>query len=537
MTTPETIAKSRRATALRKVDRLQRRIVAAHRRFLADVLSAGASHPALVYGGYMPRKPIDDALRELRQRLLLLTRPAMVELVNDGHQTGKAMIAAGMKNHGRGRQQESVQEVWTPEDREKYKREYVKKRRESHAASVKAKRTNKPEDHAEASRAHKDTADAARKAGMPNRAARHELVARGHEASGTSITNRLAMGTRSPEFKAWFGDWEAASLSNSIRSVRGSDQARQAAKAFLNKPLKNHDSGLVATVSGESLGKMLSKSAFARSVSPLAHMQAVANLDKLFPLSLKRQTRQPNEGTAVVQQMHHFEVPMPFGKEVLSVKILAKEFTDPRHGTRLYLVRAVEIEKPASIGGITTSPKAMPASVPPAGFSHKLTTMIAAVKGEGTSKVVDTQGKPLVVYHGTNSRQDFHRFMGGQPQQGFSNVTGQGFYFTDSAERAHSYAEGPRSTPGSRKNDWSGHDQRIMPVYLNIRNPMVVDAQGKSWRETMKDIVDKAKGAGHDGVIVRNCRDPGAGQASEVGRAGGLKDYEGPLSTDYTSTT
>jgi len=155
----------------------------------------------------------------------------------------------------------------------------------------------------------------------------------------------------------------------------------------------------------------------------------------------------------------------------------------------------------------------------------------------GDSKVVDENGKPLVVYHGTNSREEINQFTAGKPRQGFSNVTGEGFYFTENTDRAWSYAEGPRPTPGSRMNDWSGEDQRIIPVYLSIKNPLSVDGEGKSWREVMPGIVDRAKELGHDGVIVKNVRDPGSGSVSNAGREVGLQDFEGPLSTDYTSTT
>jgi hypothetical protein len=104
---------------------------------------------------------------------------------------------------------------------------------------------------------------------------------------------------------------------NRLRPVAGSQQARQAAKTFLNQPLTNADSGIVATVSGESLRKMLSKSAWSRSVTPQAHMRAVGNLDTLFTLALLRQSRPDRGGDPNIRAMHHFDVPMPFQGQVL----------------------------------------------------------------------------------------------------------------------------------------------------------------------------------------------------------------------------
>lgn len=74
----------------------------------------------------------------------------------------------------------------------------------------------------------------------------------------------------------------------------------------------------------------------------------------------------------------------------------------------------------------------------------------------GDSKVVDENGDPLVVYHGTG--EDFSAFS----EEFYGEATGigdlgEGFYFTDQAEVASSFAGA--ITPS------------VIPVYLNIRNP------------------------------------------------------------------
>lgn len=70
----------------------------------------------------------------------------------------------------------------------------------------------------------------------------------------------------------------------------------------------------------------------------------------------------------------------------------------------------------------------------------------------GDSKVVDEQGRPLVVYHGTNA--EFDTFLK-EKQKGV--FLGKAFYFTDSLEAANTYAEGRAEKGGKAK---------IMPVYL-----------------------------------------------------------------------
>jgi hypothetical protein len=45
--------------------------------------------------------------------------------------------------------------------------------------------------------------------------------------------------------------------------------------------------------------------------------------------------------------------------------------------------------------------------------------------------------------------------------------------------------------------------------YLEFNNPMEYDFKGKAWREeTYKSIIDEAKAKGHDGLILKNTRDP-----------------------------
>lgn len=190
--------------------------------------------------------------------------------------------------------------------------------------------------------------------------------------------------TETPEFKKWASDIEKANLFSDMRYARGSDRARDMASQFIDEPLKNLDSGIVATVSGASLSKMLSESAYGRSISPQAHMQAVANLDKLFQASAIRLSRDDRKGDENIKGLHHFEVPMKFDDEILNVKIMAKEFVRKERGTRLYLVQAIEIGKPASYGEGLTSTQEMssPVAAPPAGFNEKIAHLMEIVKGQ-----------------------------------------------------------------------------------------------------------------------------------------------------------
>lgn len=80
------------------------------------------------------------------------------------------------------------------------------------------------------------------------------------------------------------------------------------------------------------------------------------------------------------------------------------------------------------------------------------------------SKVVDENGEPLVVYHGTNA--EFTVFDNSK-----NDFSYKGFYFTDSKEMAGSY-----------KGDI------LMATFLNIRDYYKVNAEGKNWNNISTSI-------------------------------------------------
>lgn len=82
----------------------------------------------------------------------------------------------------------------------------------------------------------------------------------------------------------------------------------------------------------------------------------------------------------------------------------------------------------------------------------------------GDSKVVDAEGRPLVVYHGTKADFDTFRLdKFGQTDGGWAGV---GFYFAPSPEEASIYASSLASPYASSTG------ANVMPVYLSASNPL-----------------------------------------------------------------
>jgi len=99
------------------------------------------------------------------------------------------------------------------------------------------------------------------------------------------------------------------------------------------------------------------------------------------------------------------------------------------------------------------------------------------------SKVVDVNGEPMVVYHGTT--EDFSVFLGGS-------------YFTDDYMNADGYASG----------------EIVLETFLNIKKPLVINARGRKWDNlknkygnSTREIVSKIDEAKYDGIIFNNVND------------------------------
>lgn len=93
---------------------------------------------------------------------------------------------------------------------------------------------------------------------------------------------------------------------------------------------------------------------------------------------------------------------------------------------------------------------------------------------DNASKVVDENGEPMVVYHGTNN--EFNIFEVGH------GTKGKGFFFTDSKEMAESYGE------------------NVKEVFLNIRDSYEIDGNGRNWNDIVinlsksnNDLIKKIK--------------------------------------------
>lgn len=116
----------------------------------------------------------------------------------------------------------------------------------------------------------------------------------------------------------------------------------------------------------------------------------------------------------------------------------------------------------------------------------------------GDSKVVDKNGKPLVVYHGSDAVFEKFEIRGGKP---FEQSIAEGAYFSSSKAVAQTYSD------------------NLYPVYLKMENPATYYAEGQSYNDIMvalNSYIYSAQRDGNDGVIIKDIRDDANGKGRKA---------------------
>ena len=134
------------------------------------------------------------------------------------------------------------------------------------------------------------------------------------------------------------------------------DEAREAVKPLLGKPLKNDATGLEATVSRRTLDKMASEKAHKKSSSAQDHALAIANIDHLFANAVLNNSYDDIRGEPTIKRIHRFVAPLITPDGVRAVKMTVKETTHPDTPNPLYSIEAIDLvksERPSHLSEIS----------------------------------------------------------------------------------------------------------------------------------------------------------------------------------------
>ena len=117
------------------------------------------------------------------------------------------------------------------------------------------------------------------------------------------------------------------------------------------------------------------------------------------------------------------------------------------------------------------------------------------------SKVVDAQGKPLKLFHGTSKDQDFRAF----------KMPRNGVWFTTDPKSASDYAA-DNDSQGYKMDGWEYKKthtaSRVIPCFVKMLNPLVVDAwperlqYATNYKKAQAEWFDLLRAKRYDGVIA-----------------------------------
>lgn len=274
----------------------------------------------------------------------------------------------------------------------------------------------------------------------------------------TKLTERQWVQVRTPNFKRWFGDWEKAGIRERLE---GQEPLAVEAKYNATSPKERRDIALEFFPENVVVQKPVGDVVISRRSirSSFSHGSTDVKLDvmpylaEILEKSEYIDTLQDFDGSDV--QNHYFATRITHGNQGKLVFMRARKM--PGRGNQLY-VHDVFVEEEIKQKDRNNVSKS--------GYSQKtvgqlrgsdlyksILQEIYSTDNESVSKVVDSNGEPRVVYHGTN--EDYNAFDDSLigSNTGNEGHAGRGFYFADTAYEASYYGN------------------YVMPVFLNIRNP------------------------------------------------------------------
>lgn len=330
----------------------------------------------------------------------------------------------------------------------------------------------------------------------------------------TNLNERQWLQVRTPQFKEWFGDWEKVARIEKLRKakivaisgneIEPSDDLRQYKKNALEygKKLQGHyvnkDTGRsVHLQRGRKNGGV--NEVLQHDYKNVEHLQSISAIPQIIEEGIyidseanKDIAKHPN-----VSEYQHYVCGLKISDEDYTVhSIVAVD----NNGERYYDHNLTRIEKTklldyidsqaAKRKGFGTMPSELPLTT---NSEYKAKNLASLLQVGAVSKVVDENGEPLVVYHGTDSA-GFTEFRDDENGIYFSTIDRASWYV-----KSGDYPKIARQF-GDDTDDYGG----MYACFLNVRNPKRKNANGK-YAINYNQISRSSK---QDGVIVENINDP-----------------------------
>lgn len=317
----------------------------------------------------------------------------------------------------------------------------------------------------------------------------------------TNLSEKQWAQVRTKAFKKWFGDWEKAARIEKVRRskavvISGSEYKdkyelnRDSAKEWIKDNLRGEYT-IADTEEIVSLTKVGANKVTSHGMSNKAHLQSIAAIPQLIRNAIFIEER-PNEKHNNKYDSYKYYI---CGLKIGTTDYTVKLTIGVKSGKKYYDHALTEIEKgklldrindQADKKGFTTTGDAPLQSY---ALSIGKDKRLLSILQTNSSKVVDENGEPMVVYHGSNN--EFTKFDTARIGSSTGTSDGRGFYFTTDKDYANSF----------------GKDGNVLSVFLNIDNPLSLKEKTITKRQLfdiIKRIDEKEVAADGEHWLISN---------------------------------
>ena len=294
----------------------------------------------------------------------------------------------------------------------------------------------------------------------------------------TNLSEKQWAQVRTKAFKKWFGDWEKAARIEKLRRSKAvkitgeeiepnSDLKQYKKNAWeygknLRGEYTNKDTGeTIALTGGNSRGGM--REILQHDYKDIEHLQSIAAIPQIIEKAIFVDEA-PNEDAERypgIKSFRYYVCGLKIGNTYYTVKAVVAV---QNNGDRYYDHKLSSIEKGKLLSIIPTIQKAgIENNLPPSVGKDK---RLLSILQTNSSKVVDENGEPMVVYHGTLAdglRQFSTDFIGSR-----YSYDEKGFFFISNRRIANDYSISEFNA--SRRGE-------VIDAYVSLRNPLVVNSE------------------------------------------------------------
>ena len=304
----------------------------------------------------------------------------------------------------------------------------------------------------------------------------------------TNLTPEQWAMVRTKAFKAWFGDWEKAAR---IQKLRNSEDASIAgdeiapAESIDKKTALEYGKKLQGFYTNKDTGASIQlqrgrnnggvNEVLQHNYKDAEHLQSIAAIPQIIEKSIFIESV-PNadiEKNPDVVEYQHFVCGLKIGGEDYTVHSLVAV---DKKGDRYYDHNLTAIEKKKLLDLIESQAVegedfgTTPGTQPTILSTYKGKQLVSLLQVDA-SKVVDANGEPKVVFHGSNWRPILE-----EPGKAIfkmrSGLMGRGAYFTDNFTNAADYAREKYEWENYKEvdEDFVSDNGYVTEAFLNIRN-------------------------------------------------------------------